>query len=352
MKTFSEIVNGMANWITSNTSKLTNFHVGSVLRTLLESIAVEIEGLYFQMRKGFNDASENAIFNSFDFHRFPALRATGTLTIKFKYALTDPITIAKGSKFFTIPLNGKQVYFQTTRDYVFGIGSTMSDIEVECIDSGVIGNVPSYSLRYSVIQLSQVSDIFNAQAFYTGKPEESKEERKKRFNRYIDTLARGTVSAIQYAALKVPGVAGAYVEDQIGYVNVYVHDAAGNLPEDLKQQVIRSILEYRAAGIDVIVLPVIKRTIDLDVSVSVRPGFSLEEYRSAVQQAVTSYLNYFTVSRDVVQADLTRFIMDVDINAIANCHMNLDQDIPINTFELVRAGTISVTVDNYRDVGV
>ena len=39
MKTFKDILNDMVVWVTSNSPKLTNFYVGSVIRTLLEGIS-------------------------------------------------------------------------------------------------------------------------------------------------------------------------------------------------------------------------------------------------------------------------------------------------------------------------
>ncbi len=82
--------------------------------------------------------------------------------------------------------------------------------------------------------------------------EETPKDRKTRFQKYIQTLSRGTREAILYGALEVDGVQGAYVDDTwIGYVRLYAHDPSGDLPEPLRQAIIQNEENYRAAGIEV-----------------------------------------------------------------------------------------------------
>ena len=344
MKTFREILNGMIGWISQSNSKLTNFYVGSVIRTLLEAISVEIESLYFQMHRGFRNAIENSIFHSFNFYKFPATPATGELRLVFGSPLTQKLIIPKGYEFSTTPVNGEAIYFKTIEDTLVSYGVEEAVVQVECTQSGVIGNVPAFSIRRISVPIPVIREVYNASAFLTGKPEETKEERKKRFTRYIDTLSRGTISAVQYGCLRVQGVTGAYVDESIGVVNVYVHDAAGNLSEELRQEVLQSLIEYRSAGIEVIVSPVVKKPVDLDISVVLNPGFDPDKYKTIIEDSVTSYLNYYSVSRDLIKADVIKYIMSIDENAILNMSINLEGDVMADKYELIRAGTITVTI--------
>lgn len=344
MKTFKEILNSMAHWITTSTNKLTNFYPGSVTRSLLEAIAVELESIYFQMHLGFKYAIENSIFHSFDFYRFPATPSSGEVTIIFRGPLAQKLVIPKGYQLSTTPTNGSAVYFEVTEDTLVPYGVDRAVVYVQCTQSGVIGNVPAYSIRRATTPLPVIQEIYNESPFINGKPEETREERKKRFTKYIKTLSRGTVEAIQYGCLRVQGVTGAYVDESIGVVNVYVHDALGNLPDKLKQEVIQSLYEYRSAGIEVVVSPVIKKPIDLTVDVTLNKGFDRDKYQAIIRDSLTSFLNYYTVSKNLIRAELIKYIMSIDENAILNINISLKDDVYVDKYELIRAGEITVNV--------
>lgn len=348
MRTFKEILEGMANWITTNSDKVTNFHVGSVIRTLLEAVAMQIESLYFQMHKGFKDAIENSIFHSFDFYKHEALPATGMVTIKFRAILEHHVVIPKGFQFSTLPSSRGQVYYEATEEVKVPYGVDTIDVPVVCTEAGEIGNVSPYSVRVAVTPLPFMQEVYNSSPFVTGMKEESKASRKKRFSSYIETLSRGTVGAVQYGCLKVEGVTGAYVDESVGFINVYVHNSEGELPEELRQKVLRSLLDYRSAGIGVNILPVIKKNIDLSIDIQLNLGYDNNLYESIIQNSIESHLNHFTVSNPLIRAQLLRFVMSIDENAIANAWLNVEGDIHINRNELIRAGIIRVNIIQER----
>lgn len=67
IKDFRSIVASLINVSKASQSKITDFGVGSVARTLMESPAIEIEELYLQMALGLQDAIPVAIYQAFDF---------------------------------------------------------------------------------------------------------------------------------------------------------------------------------------------------------------------------------------------------------------------------------------------
>jgi len=346
VKTFRQILKSMSTWAQLNNPKLTNFRVGSAIRTLFEAVAIEIEALYFKMRRAFEDAVENSIANSFNFYPQMAVPAAGELTIEFKSYLPQRVIIPKGFRFSTVPTGGKVVYYETVEEILFEEGTLSAVVPVQCTEAGTIGNVPANSIKLAVTPLPFIANIYNATAFANGMEEESKEEYKKRFNQFIETLARGTLSAIQYGCLKVPGVAGAYVSDQIGEVKAYVHDALGNLPPELKEAVLTELVNYRPAGTGVVVYPVNKVPVNVNITITLNAGFDPDKYRIIVQDSVTTFLNNFVVSKGLTRAELITHIMNIDRNALVNAVISLTQDIPVVDFELIRAGTINVSVSN------
>lgn len=345
MKSFNRILEDMVTWMLTSGSKLTNFHSGSVIRTLYESIAAEIEALYYEARKGFKNAVENSIFHSFDFYRTDALPATGELTLQLRSDSVQSFIIPKGTRFFTIPLDGRKVvYFKTTEELEVLAGVSAVKIMVECEEKGVIGNVPPFSIRRSVNSLSLVEDIYNESKFFNGAPRESKESRKQRFSNFITTLARGTVPAIEYGVNKVQGVSGVRVVESIGILRVYAHNAEGNLPENLKKDIEESLIDYKTAGIKALVLPVNKSAIDVNIEVLLNSGYPEEKYEEAIQSSVESYLQRFTVSQDLYKSDMIRFIMGIDTNAIINVEVEIEGELITGSNTLIRPGQINVSV--------
>lgn len=79
---------------------------------------------------------------------------------------------------------------------------------------------------------------------------------RARARAYYLAVRRGTVAAVQFGALTVPGVRSATVIEQLdvlgnpnGIVNVYIADASGNANSLLVNAVVIALYEYRAAGV-------------------------------------------------------------------------------------------------------
>ncbi|MNI46000.1 hypothetical protein D3C73_1004420 [compost metagenome] len=124
-----------------------------------------------------------------------------------------------------------------------------------------------------------------------------------------------------------------------------MHDAAGNLPEELRVAVETALIDYRPAGTGVLVLPVTKIPVDVSVQVTLKEGFDAQTYQSAIQNSVVNFLNNFTVSKGLTRAELITHIMGIDRNAIVNAILSLNRDVDVVSFELIRAGIIQVTVN-------
>jgi hypothetical protein len=111
IKKFDSIIASMVNWASSATDKITDFNVGSVIRTLLEAVAVELEELYYQLLKAVEEAIEEAIYRTFNFPKNPAERSTGTVTFTRLTGFESTITIPLGTLVSTD--SAPPVYFET-----------------------------------------------------------------------------------------------------------------------------------------------------------------------------------------------------------------------------------------------
>lgn len=343
VKTFREILSSMVDWTSSNSTKITNFHVGGVVRTLFESVSLEIEALYYQMQKGFKKATKDSIYESFGYNKLPPVASSGNVLFTFKFPLVAPLILPPGYLISSIPVNDKILYFKTTQQVFISTGVSSALVSVTCTEPGELGNVPANTIKIPVARLTEVSDVTNPLPFVGGREQESDEDRKKRFSRFIESLSKGTVPAIEYGCLAVPEVTGVSIDDQIGVVKAYVHNAAGDLPDSVRLDVQNSLINYRSAGIEVLVLPVIKREVDLTISLTLEEGFDPNVYNLVVESEVERFLNSFPVSKSLTMADLIWFIIDVDPAAISNTSTNLTADVLVAKSEIVRPGVITVT---------
>lgn len=353
MKSLRGILNNMVNWVRISSPNLTNFTPGSVIRTLLETVAMEIESMYFQMHKGFRWALENSIFHSFGFVKLPATYSTGDLTIEVAN-VTEPLAIPKGTVYTTVPIDSKNfVKFETTDNVVIPPFADLVTVPVKCTTVGVIGNVPAKSVRIAVNPISAYRNIYNADAFTGGQEEESSKDRKLRFNKFIKSLSKGTLEAIKYGVMEVQpnetsleGVAGVYATDTVGLVFVFAHDSDGNLSDELKKRIEDNLINYKSAGIEVMVEPVTKIVVDMKIKVLLAPNIKNQQlYLDHIQNAVITYLNSFPVSKSLVRADLIRFIMSIGSGVVINMESDLEEDIEnTNTYNLIRAGEVTVSL--------
>lgn len=352
IKSFKDIMTSLVDWTTNNTSKLTDFTNGSAIRTLYEAVAAEIEQFYFNMYKNMNWAIENAIYETLGFTPIPAQAASGTVTLTFAQPLESNMFLPKGTKFATVPITDTGVdilYFVTTQDYTVLAGSTSADIQVTCTQPGTIGNVSANTIRIMINPNSLIASVTNRQAFFNGTEQETQAERKARFNKFIQTLNRGTVKAIEYGALEVSGVAGAYVDDtsEIGVVNVYCHDSNGDLPPALASAISANLEFYRPAGIPCNVLPIVKVPVDLSLMVMVDPAFNNTSFQQTIENSILTYINAFPVARSLYLSQLITYVMNLDTVAIKDVQiMSPNSDVIAGTMQIIRPNNLTVTLQN------
>jgi hypothetical protein len=343
IKKFRDILGDMVTWVKDH-STLTNFRVGSAIRTILEAVSLEFESIYFYLRDQFSQAADNAVYDSFGFARIPAISASGSITLIFKSPLTQKLFVPTGTRYFTIPLQNQVLYFSSISDVFAVEGDTQLSVPVACEQAGDVGNVPAYSIRRAVQPNAIVQDIYNVAEFFNGAPEETPSDRSKRFSDYIASLARGTIPAIEYGVGQIPGIVGVDVTEGSGVIYVYAHDANGNLGTDLIQAIENTLYEYKCGGIKAIISPVTIKSIDLNLDVTLATGFDPNQYSQSISQSVIAFLNNFKVGKGLTRADLITFIMGIDQRAILNVDIGLKQDITALPYELIRAGNVQVTI--------
>lgn len=349
IRTFTEVFNNLTDWIAARTDKITDFNVGSAARTLSEAISMQFEEFYYAVKQNVLYAIENSIYDSFGFQLQEAEYATGYVTVDFNGVLGSDIDFPAGTMFCTGPAYS-YTYYESSQEVVATAGHDTVLIPVRCTTKGASGNIPEMAINTIVTTMPEIRSVYNQTAFTNGRAQETTQDRKRRFQGYIRTLARATRDSIMYGALEVPGVAGVYVDDSyIGYVKLYVHDSNGDLSQELRDRVLTNINSYRAAGIEVEVLPIVKRKVDLSLDIMIEDQYNSDTYHDLLQALVVSKINQYTVGYPLYMADLVHAIMSAYDDVVVNIRINSGKDIKIQSNQIIRAGKVDVRCVHAKD---
>lgn len=300
IKDFTSIVASEINHARSATLKITDYLPGSVARTLMEAPAVEIEELYLQMFLGLREAIPVSTFISFGFTQLSAAYAAGIVSVSAPTPLVSDINIPTGTEFSAA--DGRR--YAASADVVWPSGSSMIEVPVRALVLGSSGNISAGSINAS--SLFGSSYTISNQALSTGRDVETFAEREIRFAEFVQSLSRGTLIAVRYAARQAAVVdsAGATLEyvtrigvdEQAGRVYIYLYSSIGAPSASLlangqlmvdggrDEATVVTTSGYRAAGVRVDVLSMPERAVPLSVEVAMQSGYTLT---SAVRQSLS-----------------------------------------------------------------
>ena len=349
-----DILSGMMDTIMLKNSKVNDFTVGSVLRTLLESESLELEMLYYLQLENLNHAIDESVLQAFGFAPIDYVHAFGDVTIYFADALTKDLYIPKGTRFGCSNKAYNQE-FVTKTAYKVAKGAGSCSITVYCDNDnniGSYGNVPK-NLIDTTPDMSGIAYITNPQDFLTGNDGETINQTKARFRAMIQSLSRGTRQSLEYATLAVEGVTGCSIyESTYGAVIIYAHDANGNLSQELIEKIEANVAQYKPAGIQVIIRPIHVTNVNLKVGVNIKyADYQNTTYLDLIKQSVVNYLNqfqagdtlYMSQTEDTIMNANNSMIRDVaiDYEVVPDSSLRDDAFIPDDTIANVAGVVVS-----------
>lgn len=359
IKDMRSIAASMINVSRANGSKITDFSVGSVARTLMEASAIEIEELYLQILLGLQEAIPVSVFNSFNFSAYPAIAASGTARFS---------CVASGSQ-IEIPLGTKikspdSAYeYATTSFIAIEAGGTSVDVQVACTQTGVLTNCSANALTTMVNAISGITGVTNPLAFVNGSDAETDAARKNRFTAYIATLSRGTGDALRYGAsqsvvldsvgsiieqAKHIAIIEPYLTDSsqpVGLVNLYVHNGSGSTSWALVSKVQSDVNGFgttpgwKAAGVVVDVYAA------QDYLVNVTGVIALDSGTASVSavagDAVRGYIQSLGIGQPVIRSELISIIMA--IGGVYNVTLSAPaSDVAVSAIQKAMPGVVSL----------
>lgn len=337
IKDFASITASMVNWMRASTKKVSDFNIGSVVRTMLEAAAAEIDELYQQMFIGLREAIPVAVYNSFSFSALSAIPASGLVRVSITSS-ASPTIISAGTVFTT---SSSTVSYVATADRTIAAGNTFSDVPVVASVAGIAGNLAANKS----FSLAPAPDGFvsatNQSSFINGTDVETSEARKIRFNAFIDSLNRGTVKALQYglkltvltdtlgnetervvtAAIDEPWMTDS--AQPVSLVNCYVHNGSGGTSTALVNKAKDIIYGYtdaqgnkvpgwKAAGVNVQVLAATEQSLAVTAVLSALAGYDKPTLIAAANTAIAEYIRSLDIGATAVKAEIVTIAMNID----------------------------------------
>lgn len=358
-KPFFDITSDLVEACRTSTDELTDFNVGSVVRTLLESHAVGLEDLYIAFNQGVQEAIPAALYAALDFQRLPAVRARGKLRITINPSVSD-FTLLAGTRFSTA---GGEANFEADADMIIQAGQTVGEISVVCITSGVIGNVPANTITILTGTSLAVLSVTNPLSFSQGADVESDAQMKARFQAFIASIARATPASLEYAARSqkiyaddgtiLEQVERVAVQEYAGYVRLFIYSGSGASDQlvDQVQQVIDGYYDdvnevivggYRAAGVFVLVGAMSTKNVDITAEIDLLPGYAPNTAMdTAVRTAIDYAIRTHPSGQALTVARLQNAILAVP--GVQDVEITPAQSIPCAAAEALLPGTVSLT---------
>lgn len=286
IKDFVSISASMVNYAKATQDKLTDFNIGSAARTMLDAPSIEIEELYQRMFAGIMDAIPVAIYRAFGFDALQATAARGTVMITFGVPIEVGFEIPAGT-IFRAPESGL-TYLSAGAAWV-GPGDTSVWLTVVSTASGSSGNVAAGAITEAVNFTLPLGSSVTSAAIASGKDRESDEDRLARFNDFIQSLSRGTLPSLLYAAASAAvrtddGSTSEFVSrvghvEGGGHVILYLYGSNGLPSAALLAEAQRiidgyytedgtAVTGYAPAGTRVDVVAMSERVVDVGLAVS------------------------------------------------------------------------------------
>ena len=369
IKDFASITASCINWCKAVTSKITDFSVGSVARTMLEAPAIEIDEAYQKFFIGIKEAIPVSVYTTFGFDKISAEAASGVVRFSTGGALaTAPIVVPAGS---VVRVPGSSKTYATLASGLILVGQSYVDILVAAQSAGVAGNTGDETITEMGTNVAGITTVTNPAPLINGRDEETEDELKARFQGYVSTLAKGTKAAVEYGSRQAKiadgnGLITEYVAhavvvepwledptEPISLIQVYIHNGASATSADLVSEAQRVIDGYteagtavpgwKAAGVQVVVWAATDKPVDVTGIITPMQGYVTATLAEAANDAVKAYIQGLNVGATVIMSELIAIIKR-DVEGVYNITLSAPaDDVTCAISEKAIPGTVSIT---------
>ena len=351
IRDFDVMVNDTLQRIVDAGVGITNINVGSVIRTIVESIIAEIDINYYQINQIYNALNiDNAVGADLDslvsilgVVRKPATKCHGIVTFNITQPSSYDINIPFAQIISTRQdRNGNMVEFIVTDDDKYILAGELSvDVNVESINAGSL-YIPTNALNIMNTPIIGIESVHNGDEIVGGTDAESDELLRSRAKQALSNLGKGTNIALESALLNIPDVLDAMVIDMsrgVGTADIVVVTASIPPSTELNNEILSTVDSTKSAGIDVeVVYPTI---VSVDVEITVTDGDI-----DVIGNAIISYFSTLKISQSFIINQMERFVLNAcNIDDMDMSTITPSNNVDISGTEIIRSGIITINGD-------
>ncbi len=299
---------------------VTDLNIGSVVRTILESLAVELtleEQLLDRVyRSAFLETAEKQSLDKVvalvGVKRIPAGLPTAKIRFVRAAGTVGRISIPVGTRVSDV--EGKNI-FQTVAPLILEPGESSREINAVGVNSSSEA-VPAGTLTRLEMMIAGVGSVSNPTDAWTRTDPEADENLRRRAKGALHKAIRGTLDALRFGILSIEGVKDVSLQEFPNGVPGEVKiDVVYEQNEDpaLQDLVNRRIDELRPAGIRVLLGQAAKTKVTVEVELTLAgtgvPEAHLETLKKEVENRLAEYLGNLSPGGVARQAQMVSTIM-------------------------------------------
>lgn len=369
LKTFGQLVQDMGASLQGSATSLVDVSVGSVMRAIFEanaSVVLWLQWLVLQALSMTRASTSNgqdldSWMADFGCLRLPATPSTGVVTLS-RFASGIPALVpvnsivktADGTLSFSVTEDMTlSTWQQTSLGYVIPVGVSSADVPVTCLSGGLAGNVLAGTITTIASSLPGIDQVINASSFLNGTDAESDQAFRGRFQNYLASRTRATLTAIRVAISNVQqGLSFLIVENSgpngaaaPGAFLIVVDDGSGYPSTTLLSSIATAVDLVRPIGTTFTVIAPTVLTVTVSLAASIGSLSALQAATASMQQKITSYLNTLPIGSVVSATRIAQnaYAASDSIHNISNVLLNGGTaDIIPQAYTVAKAGQITV----------
>jgi uncharacterized phage protein gp47/JayE len=372
LKGFSQLVEDMGAALQSSASALVDVSVGSVVRAIFEanaSVVLWLQWLVLQVLQTTRAATSTGTdldswMLDFGQTRLPATASTGMVSFS-RFAANLSVSVPVGTllktsdgllSFAVTEDQTLSIWQASSSSYLLPSGVTTADLPVVCTTGGATGNVLGGTINMIAASLPGVDQVNNANPFANGADAESDQVFRGRFQSYLASRSRATLTAVSNAVANVrQGLNFTVVENtaadgtaRTGFFLVVVDDGTGYPSSDLLSMITTAVDSVRPIGTMFAVVAPAVLTVQVSLT-AITSGEVNAVCSQLIQNQVADYLNSLAIGKG---ASITRvaqhaYLAASGIENVTNIQLNGSaSDIIPPPLTVIKAAQVAVTVND------
>jgi len=335
IKSFIEVRDDLIQGVVDHTA-ITNLNPGSVIRTILETIAKAISDLYQLIhtvtRGGFIQTAEGKWLDlkvrELGLKRKPGQKATGYITFYRNVPKDDNITIPAGTIVKTGKNNlGEEYRFKTGEDVILEAGETQTFTLVEAEATGTEYNVGKETITRMTTHIAGIDGVVNKDVnagaglrswqVTVGTDVETDDDlRMRAIYRWDELGVGGTADAYRSWALSVPGVKSVQILDDFpfgpGTVGLVISSENGIPTPELLTEVYNRVKTRKPLTASVHVLSPKVKPVNIELILERFSLFELTDVAERVRQKLLNMNTKLMIGEHLVLSRIIAEVMKVE----------------------------------------